>query len=471
MLCGIFLISRDGDSPFDVKLQTHTAKRESDSPRSVEGMRQVTLPCILSIRMRIRCMVDARNLTPDTLASAIGVSLSTLNWLAYQKEHATVDHYFRYKIPKSSGGYRHISAPKPYLKKVQRWIDRNILASWEVSPYATAYVPNGGIAVNATPHIGRKLIIHLDLIDFFHSISYPRIKGLFLHHGFSQEMSTLLALLCTEYPRKELFWPCSGGRVYIVDQACNKLSVTERVLLQGACTSPTLSNAIAKPMDTGIGHYVEMFDGKYTRYSDDIYISFPQGALPHKNLFFNIKQTIANHGFTINDKKTRFTRSCAKQVVTGVVVNNKLNISRDYFRLLRTRLHYCDISCLQPYLGAKLAGMVSFVRSLSNSKARILISKYQWLNSSLELKEKSKEVIKEFIENEKIRGHRNIDILYTRDSGVVVGLFTSCATYIWSCRDKRFISSFLGHCLSEYKVVEDVIIRQAAVCCYIDNHG
>ena len=146
-------------------------------------------------------------------------------------------HYHRYEIAKKTGGVRCISAPKPALAAAQRWVLDQILRRLEPEPQAHGFVPGRSIVTNAAPHAGKAVVCNLDLKDFFPSITFRRVKGLFRKLGYGEHVATLLALLCTEPPRVPVEL---DGKTYHV-------ALGARVLPQGACTSPAITNALVPP--------------------------------------------------------------------------------------------------------------------------------------------------------------------------------------------------------------------------------
>src|SRR5262249_42908696 len=137
---------------------------------------------------------------PDVkaLASAIGVPVAELRFLAYERALSRVSHYQRFLIPKKSGGSRQISAPMPRLKRAQYWILDNILAKVPVHAAAHGFAPGRSILTNAAPHVGCEVVVNLDLKDFFPTLSWRRVRGKFLGLGYSGAVATVLALICTE---------------------------------------------------------------------------------------------------------------------------------------------------------------------------------------------------------------------------------------------------------------------------------
>ena len=173
------------------------------------------------------------------LAQAMGIELSALRWLTYHRRAAALLHYHRYGIPKKTGGIRAISAPKPALAKAQEWVLANVLNRLEPEPDAHGFVRRRSILTNALPHVARAVVVNLDLSGFFPTLTFRRVKGLFGKLGYSEHVSTVLALLTTEPPRARAEL---DGKVWGV-------ALGERVLPQGACTSPALTNAICRRLD------------------------------------------------------------------------------------------------------------------------------------------------------------------------------------------------------------------------------
>ncbi|MGD1715189.1 hypothetical protein [Dapis sp. BLCC M172] len=139
----------------------------------------------------------------EEIAAAIGISISGLRWLVYsQKKY----HYTNFKIPKKTGGERNISAPIPQLKKAQNWILNNILTKIKPHDAAHGFRTQCSIVTNARPHLGKEVIINIDLKDFFPSISYKRVKGLFKSFGYSETASIIFGLICTAPKLKEIEW-------------------------------------------------------------------------------------------------------------------------------------------------------------------------------------------------------------------------------------------------------------------------
>jgi retron-type reverse transcriptase len=266
--------------------------------------------------------------TSNDLAAKLGITLSSLRWLTYHRRGATVVHYHRYSIAKKTGGVRFISAPKPALAQAQRWVLDNVLARLEAEPQVHGFVTGRSIVTNAKPHVSRAVVVNLDLKDFFPSITFRRVKGLFQAVGYSEHVSTVLALLSTEPPRiaTEL-----DGKVYYV-------ALGERVLPQGACTSPAITNALCRRLDRRLAGLARRHQFTYTRYADDLTFS---GDNPKAvgRLLRSVRSVLQEEGFTEHPRKTRVMRPANRQEVTGVTVNTRPTVSREEVRTLRAILH------------------------------------------------------------------------------------------------------------------------------------
>ena len=208
--------------------------------------------------------------TPEQLAAAMGIEITRLRWLSFHRRGATLVHYHQFSVPKKTGGVRNISAPKPQLAAAQQWINAQILALLPATAAAHGFITGRSTLSNAQPHIGQALLCNLDLRDFFPSIRFARVRGIFHSLGYSSAVATVLALLCTEAPR------LSGRISDDPQQRLFHMAMGERVLPQGACTSPALSNLICRRLDHRLAGLAQAFGYRYSRYADDL--SFSCGA-------------------------------------------------------------------------------------------------------------------------------------------------------------------------------------------------
>lgn len=269
--------------------------------------------------------------TPADLAKALNISIPRLRWLCFHTEAATRIHYVQFEVPKKSGGTRVLSAPHKSLAAAQRWIFENIVTRLGVEPAAHGFIPGRSILSNARAHTGKDILINVDLEGFFPNITFPRVRALFQRLGYSPAVATLLALLCTECPRRQVEY--NGVRYFV--------ATGPRGLPQGACTSPGLSNQIARKLDRRLQGLARKLGLTYTRYADDITFSGSKEAVGEKigYVLACVRHVAQDEGFAINPKKTRVLRQNTRQMVTGLVVNEKPGVSRKEVRRLRAILH------------------------------------------------------------------------------------------------------------------------------------
>lgn len=303
----------------------------------------------------------------DVAASA-GVSMPKLRWLTFHRVGAALVHYHRYSIPKKTGGMRAISAPKAALADLQIWVLSRILDPLGAEPEAHGFVPGRSIVTNARPHVGQKMVVNLDLKDFFPSVTFRRVKGLFEKIGYSENVATLLALICTEPPRLPV--EVDGKQLWV--------ALGERMLPQGACTSPAITNIVCRRLDRRLAGLAKRRGYSYTRYADDLTFS-GDGHDGVSLLFRGVRSILKEEGFREHPTKTRVMRPGRRQEVTGVVVNAKTAVAREDVRVLRAILHNAAKHGLasqnragHPNFEAHLRGRVAFVSMVDPTKAEAL---------------------------------------------------------------------------------------------------
>ena len=205
--------------------------------------------------------------------------------------------YRSFSIPKKSGGVRQIEAPCKRLKEIQRWIKDEIVDKFVVSEYATGFRKNMSIVDNARKHVGKELVINMDIKDFFPSVTYADILLMFMYIGYRKDVAHLLTKLCTN---------------------------AENVLPQGSPASPSISNHILLKLDKRLGRLAESVGADYSRYADDITFSGKRGI---STIIPLVEQIIEEEGFLVNENKTRLQYNNQRQEVTGLIVNNKIAVS------------------------------------------------------------------------------------------------------------------------------------------------
>ena len=306
------------------------------------------------------------------LAEWLGIPLSRLRWYTHDRPADTTWHYVRYVAPKRSGGERVILAPKRELKALQRKVLDGMLARVPTAPTTHGFVRGRSVVTNAQPHVGKPIVLKLDLKDFFPSITFPRVRGLFIALGYPFAVASALALLCTEYDREE--FERDGTRYFI--------SVGPRHLVQGAPTSPALANLVAWRLDRRLGGLAARHGFTFTRYADDLTFSGDNVEAVHK-VRTVAQRIIGDERFAVNAAKTRLARRSARQVVTGLVVNDGIATPRELRRRLRATLHNAEKAGLEAqnrdgranYRGY-LQGLIAFVNAANPRHAL-------WLRASL----------------------------------------------------------------------------------------
>lgn len=297
--------------------------------------------------------------TPADLAAALGLSIPRLRWLCYHTEAATRIHYIQFEVPKRSGGTRTLSAPHRTLAAAQEWVLANILAKLPTEEPAHGFVPGRSTLTNARPHAGRAVVVNLDLEGFFPSIGFARVRHVFRRLGYSGAVATLLALLCTECPRRRVVY---AGTPYFV-------ATGPRGLPQGACTSPALSNQVARRLDRRLVGLARKLGLTYTRYADDLTFSAgPEMRAKVGYLIARVRHIAQNEGFAVNAKKTRVLRPESRQTVTGLVVNAAPAVPRHMVRRVRAILHRARTEGLaaqnrhgHPNFRGWVAGMIAYI--------------------------------------------------------------------------------------------------------------
>ena len=315
--------------------------------------------------------------TPADVASALGLEIGRLRWLAYHTEASPVTHYVRFTVPKRSGGTRELAAPHQGLAACQEWVLINILRKIPIHDAAQGFIPGRSTVTNAAPHVGRDVVVSADLKDFFPTVTFPRVKGIFQAMGYSPAAATILALLCTACPRRTVEY----------DGKTQHVAIGPRALPQGACTSPALSNLVARRLDARLTGLADKLGWTYTRYADDLTFSASPEAAGHvAYLLARLRHVAADEGFAVNESKTRVHRRNSAQTVTGIVVNKRLGVPRRLARRIRAILHRAAGEGIEaqnrhnhPHFDAWLTGMIAYITMVNPDQGRRLRTAYEAL--------------------------------------------------------------------------------------------
>jgi RNA-directed DNA polymerase len=233
--------------------------------------------------------------------------------------------YIEFEVPKARGGTRRIAAPRAELRRVQRAILDRILAHVPLHDACHGFVAGRSTVTNARPHRGAALVLKLDLKDFFPTVHFRRVAGVFRSLGYGAEVAGTLAALTTYRPR------LPGGDV-----------VWPGMLPQGAPTSPALANLACRRLDRRLALLAAKVGAVYTRYADDLTFSFAtRPELRIGRFLWWVDAICEQEGFLERADKRRILRANQQQRVTGLVVNAGVNVPRADRRRFRAILHNC----------------------------------------------------------------------------------------------------------------------------------
>lgn len=249
----------------------------------------------------------------------------------YCNPNNTFRRYKEFKIKKKSGGYRTISAPRTKnFMSILLYLNEIFKALYTPSEYAMGFTEGRSVVNNAEVHVGQNYIFNIDLKDFFPSIDQARVwKRLQLPpFNFPKPVCNVIAGFCAIKTTRQ--------REDGTKEECYALP-------QGAPTSPILTNMIAGNLDRKLSRLAKNYGLKYSRYADDITLSSMHNVYQKDSKFMTrLKQIVKDEHFRINEGKTRLQKRHQRQEVTGIIVSDKLNVTRKYVRDIRNLLYIWD---------------------------------------------------------------------------------------------------------------------------------
>ena len=306
-----------------------------------------------------RLLINKMPVIFDTkhLALLIGINIQDLTKMVFCEELF----YSKTHIPKKSGGTRELDIPSYDMKYIQRWILNNILYHVNVSESAVGFCCNKSIVDNAKKHLNQYCIVNMDIQDFFPSISFERVYRIFSYYGYTNEVSFILAKLCTFQNR----------------------------LPQGSPASPYISNIVCLKLDARLSALAQKYESNYSRYADDLSFS---GGNDIKSIIKPVSKILDDEGFRVNDNKTRIAYPYQRQEVTGLLVNgDTVRVSKKYKKDLFQELYYClkfgvqshmeKTGCDKTFFKEHIYGKIYFVNMVEPSTAQKMFeiaSKIQW---------------------------------------------------------------------------------------------
>lgn len=275
---------------------------------------------------KLALLKEATNLSD--VARLLAFKPSSLSYLLYKLPVPLK--YTEFDIPKRHGGSRKISAPIDSLKILQQnlsgllqdCIEELDEAGLRKNDSAHGFTRHRTIMTNATKHRNRRFVFNADIKDFFPSINFGRVRGLFIkdkHFALNPAVATVIAQI-----------------------ACHN-----NALPQGSPSSPVISNLIAHVLDTHLVSLAQHTGCRYTRYADDLTFSTNKANFPKAIAVCvsgdahnwaageSLTAIVSKSGFSLNTAKTRMQYRDSRQEVTGLVVNKKINVRSEYRHKLR----------------------------------------------------------------------------------------------------------------------------------------
>lgn len=272
-----------------------------------------------------------------TLPFVFGVSPRLINAM----RRRTSRYYRTFRIPKRTGGSREIKAPRRFIKLLQRWIAGNILEHVELPDCVMGFRRGRSIFGNGRLHVAGRNLMVVDIEDFFPSIHHGAVHDVFSGLGYDDEVCRQLSDLCT----------------------------LDDVLPQGAPTSPMLANAVFQTLDDKLQKLADRWRCSYSRYADDL--AFSGNIRFRASHIRTIARTLATQGFQVNRRKCRVIGRGGRQIVAGVVVNEKAQPPRRKRRIWRAMFHKAEAGALNPSGSpATLLGVAAFVNQYDPLLAR-----------------------------------------------------------------------------------------------------
>ena len=303
--------------------------------KSVESIAQIWGEEIIKKYINTGALLYIKNVSKEKVYAALFLQLKNPYYLAcvfktnIQKLEQLINqpNYTNFYIPKKRGGQRLIEVPESQLLKIQKGLNFFLQAYYAcIKPQSvhgfikTKSYSNkpSGIVSNASMHVNKTTVLNIDLKDFFQNISSKQVYQLFRSalFNYNENMAAAYTLLCTHKGH----------------------------LPTGAPTSPILSNFICLELDRAMQQFCLVHELSYSRYADDLSFSCNQHI--STNTLLDLIGNINSFGFQINNKKLRMQSRRGRQTVTGLVVNQKLNVDRRYIRNIRALLHDLELNGL-----------------------------------------------------------------------------------------------------------------------------
>lgn len=312
-----------------------------------------------------------------------------LKGLGYRRKARPQLRHYHYKIlAKRSGNFRLIEAPKARLKALQRQILARILDKIPPHPTAHGFLKGRSIQTFIAPHVGQRVVLRMDLMDFFPSISGARIQSFFRTVGYPESVADLLGGICTNAAPRDVW----NERAFDVDRRELREAralYSQPHLPQGAPTSPALANLCAHRVDCRLAGLAKSAGAEYTRYADDLAFSGGEEFERRVERFStHVAAILHEEGFTAHHRKTRIMRQGVRQHLAGLVANRRVNVIRADFDRLKAILTNCvrlgpesqnrdDHSSFRSHLEGRV-GFVETINPAKGTRLRAILERIEW---------------------------------------------------------------------------------------------
>jgi site-specific DNA-cytosine methylase len=310
----------------------------------------------------------------------IGVDIGYLEWFAdlkglgYKTSRSKLRHYYYRILAEDSGKIRLIEAPKQALKKLQQQILHGILDKVPAHNATHGFVKSRSIKTYVAAHVRRRVVLRMDVQNFFPSFRAARIRSFFRTLGYPESVADLLGGICTTATPRDVWNKAGNGGDPIQRWETQKMYARPH-LPQGAPTSPALANLCSYRLDCRLAGLASNV-ARYTRYADDLAFSGNEEFESRVERFStHVAAILMEEGFAVRHRKTRIMRQGVRQRLAGLVANRRPNIVRKDFDILKATLTNCVRQGTEtqnrdghPQFRMHLEGRVSFVEMINPKK-------------------------------------------------------------------------------------------------------
>jgi retron-type reverse transcriptase len=279
-----------------------------------------------------------------------------------------------------------IEAPKADMKRIQRKILRDILDLVPPHDCAHGFTKGRSCISYAQLHAGERIVVAIDLKDYFLSVPLAKVHGLFRCLGYPWAVARLLTGLCSTATPRSVFEQlpntnAHGWKIRSLYQSPH--------LPQGAPTSPALANLCSWRMDCRLAGLARHMNARYTRYADDLAFSGDDDLAEQTGALIGcVRSIVKEEGFVPNSRKTRIMRQGQRQFLTGLIINQHINVPRAQCDALKAILHNCarfgpdgQNRGQHPEFRSHLNGRITWIENVNpyrGHKLRALFDKIDW---------------------------------------------------------------------------------------------